>query len=55
MTMFFAGMYVCGVILSFFIIAPLIMLGGKDSDIWKAFVYPLFWFITIPAMFLGRG
>ena len=53
MTMFLLGMYICRVILSFFIIAPLIVLGGKDSDLWKAFAYPFIWFIIIPAIFLG--
>ena len=44
---FFCGVYFAGFVMSFLVTAFFVGLGGKDSDIWKIFIYPLFWPIFI--------
>lgn len=54
MLMFLLGFYTCGTMISFLIIGFFACLGGKNSDLWKPFVYAPLWFVTLPLFFTGR-
>jgi hypothetical protein len=47
-TSFLLGVYLTGFFITLPVVAFFCVLGGKDSDLWKIFVYPIFW----PIIFL---
>ena len=48
---FLLGVYLTGFFITLPIIAFFCILGGKDSDLWKIFVYPIFWPIALLCYF----
>lgn len=54
MTMFVLGAYCMGVIGTFIFVMFCVGLGGRESDLWKPFVYALLWPIMLP-VFLKWG
>lgn len=44
MTSFLIGFYVCGSLFTFVITMPLVILGGKNADVFK----PFFWALICP-------
>lgn len=50
---FLLGIYLTLSVGTFFLVSFFVMLGGKQSDLWKPFVYGLLSPISLPLMFIG--
>lgn len=50
---FLLGVYLCGLCFVFFIVGIMACLGGDEQDLWRPFVYGLFWPLSLPAYFFG--
>lgn len=47
MTSFLIGFYACGSLFTFVITMPLVILGGKNADVFKPFFWALIWPLEI--------
>lgn len=53
MMYFLLGFHAAGVLCSFLFIGFFCVLGGRNEDLWKPFVYSLGWEITVPMFLAG--
>jgi hypothetical protein len=55
MMYFVAGGYFVGAFLTFLFVGFLCVLGGRDRDLWKPFVYAAAWPVMLPLFVAGRA
>jgi len=53
MKMFAFGFYTAGAIATFLFVGAFVALGGNSAELWKPFVYAIFWPIAVPLFLLG--
>ena len=53
MKMFLLGGYCTGAVATFLFVGFFCVLGGRTGDLWRPFVYALFWPIMLPLFFTG--
>lgn len=51
--MFAFGFYVAGAIATFLFVGAFTVLGGNSVELWKPFVYAIFWPVAVPLFLLG--
>jgi hypothetical protein len=52
---FLAGVYVTGAVATFLFVGFFCVLGGRSEDLWRPFVYALFWPIMLPLFLSARA
>ena len=51
---FLAGVYVSGAVATFLYVGFFCVLGGRNEDLWRPFVYAVLWPIMLPLFLSGR-
>ena len=54
MKTFLIGSYITGATFTFLIVGFACVLGGDNTELWKPFVYAVFWPVMLPLFFAGR-
>jgi hypothetical protein len=54
MRTFFLGSYITGAMFTFLIVGFACALGGRNEELWKPFVYAVFWPVMLPLFLSGR-
>jgi hypothetical protein len=52
---FVIGAYVTGALMTFLYVGFFCLLGGRNEDLWRPFVYALFWPVMLPLFLSGRA
>jgi hypothetical protein len=55
MLLFLSGVYFAGVVFTFLIVGFFCCLAGRNSDLWRPFVYAALWPVMLPLFIAGKA
>lgn len=53
--MFLAGGYIVGALFTFAVVLFFCVLGGRNQDLWRPFVYAAVWPVLLPLFLAGKA